>query len=1211
MASSLVVPRWRSPLPHAPPAVGVPSVRATHILIKHGNACAYFEVGRRLTGEKIKAVFDNLRGDGQDAPVNFVKRPPGFLLAQMPDGSEKEVRPEGAGEYTLGCFPEETLGSTFLIEREDDGNRLHHTGIMKRQLQMAFALSEAIYEDYPADALTSIGKGEYQNFLNVETVRSDFSTTVRYAVGFPRFDSHQLQGEVYIAIRGSENRDDWLRNLNVAPKVVDPEGAEDADVALRSQSELSGAKPSRQVPASRKNGTAAPITMHRGFADSSKLIPFELIEDIVKARRQQLAKASLPRSGRTYDAWSGSESGESFHDTREDTETAQNGYPDAHTRQIKVGSRQALRIQVISYQASDSAGGSVAHCFHAFWRLANLEAAKQGVVQMASIGFGSPFFGSRGLGEELRKLPGNKDNRMFLTVVNGNDPVPRCLNMLETFGKYQSELANRGVDPWKVAEAAAGFVVPAVAAKIAVDATRFAIQNLDKISSSARDWQVRAQNMYYPVGVYCFLTFDSPGAFVIPDSNVHLSARSEIENEPGAIKKRLGPADLDAEVAHSVENYRKMLVDTGLISRITEDPPEVTPQGILEPFIDPEECTYSVDVSEDKLVYDIKVQIVGENFNYLSGRTTVTTFLLEDYGPTGSSIELRPNPSESGRKFIVVSGSLPKDRIRADPESFCLRVTSIFGGSNSKRWRNGKIALGYIPKGDIKVNLTMADQMRAEFLEPLLTNLVHRSVVEALFSERDDIENSPLFLQLHNLDVVCGTHMAQAAKDVKQRTRAVQRPAKVDQQILEDTVKTAEGEIQKALKLILDSLVISFQYSNVTKAAAATAAVVVVGTTVFMTGGGAALAALAPAWVGAETGAVGASVGVGSVAGGISYAITALSWKNLLQFQKIQKDDEKYRDILKEICIELEGMDTLKTKTLVKADDLEKQIVQALSQVNGPGDIQGTTETVFRKNGRLHQDNTFREVKDESREDWLRRAYMCKVIHGMRLSLLKNIFIVAIGPQHAGKSEVLRTLFPDAGVPETKYGDHTKWVTFYHTALDGCPVTVVDCPGFDGIVDQNDSYNMRNIQDMELMMRHGCLIGSIYLCLIKFGNDLRKEDVIFNAEVMSNPMYARYPKLLMINQVLENGDFMHSLKGSQVPVDDVRRRYSKWLSLPHSMVHLTDLRIGKLIDGRTKKEQETMSERSELALERGVWGENLVKGWIADQITQIHLAAAL
>ncbi|KAJ3336532.1 hypothetical protein HDU93_002635 [Gonapodya sp. JEL0774] len=1148
-------------------AIAAHGTPAQQVLVKHGNGFNRFEVGRGLTSSKIKAFFDNLQSHDENGQVNYVNKDPDVLYAQMPDGTEQLIRADASKCFTLECFPTPTLGCTFLLESKDADECVGQTGITKRQMQMAFALSEAVYSDDPASELCSYEKN--QDFLNVETVRSDLSNSIRYAVGFPRFTSHQSQGEVYIAIRGSENRDDWMRNLDVAPKIVSSIRSEDADVALRSLTEVDAASLSRQertsAGISSSAGTSA-STMHRGFADSSLYLPLELLEDLVHERQRQLAEASPPSSDTT--AWSENESDGGYDDTDAPIQAVKVGYPDAHHRQIQV------------ILAGHSAGGAVAHCVHSLWRLTKSQApvtSHGNSVQVASVGFGSPFFASRALGKELAKLPGNKGNRMFLNVVNGDDPVPRCLNVLETLKMYQKELSSWGTI---ALEAVAGFVMPPVAAKIAVNAAKVAIQNLDKVSKTVKDWQNHVETMYYPIGHYCFLQMENVGGHDEFGLGSAYRAGYDMETDPGKTKKRLGAPEFYAESAHYVENYRKMLGEASFFAKLVDEAREVTPQHILEPDIDPKNCTYTSKVSEDQKALNVTVRLAGRNFNYFAAGRGLTRIFLEDYGSSEDKIELVVNLRESGRSFIVVSGSVPKERIRRDLDTFNLRVTSIFGypGNDTAtklRWRNGKMQLGYMQKGDIAVELTMADQMRAEFLEPLLTNLVHRSVVAALFIDHGDIEQNNLVVLLQNLDSICDTRMAKAALHVRKMSLQLKKPARIDQEILDHTVKEAEREVQKVLKKFIDPLAITFQYSNVTKGAVLVAASGVVGGGAFVAGG-AAVAALAPAWAAAWI-VEATAAGVGSIAAGIGLVITARGYRNLLEFEKKKHDDEKYREILKEICKDLNGVEASASSSL-KVDELEQHIVKALAGVSAPPNLQvaetqAAEEVVFRKEGRLH---------DKS-----------------------------VCPQHVGKSEALQTLFPNSGIEKSEHGKHTLSVTFYPTELDGQQVTVVDCPGFDGVLDSKGNYMMKNQKEMELMMRHGCFIGSIFLCLLNFGSDVNQQALLFNDEVISNPNYVRYPKLLMVNKILENSDYMHKLQVNPLAVDAERRKYSDALHVPISQVQLTDMRIGKIRESSSIAEQTTHMERSHLARERGVWGKNEVTHWIRQQISDIHEAAAL
>jgi Lipase (class 3) len=191
-----------------------------------------------------------------------------------------------------------------------------------------------------------------------------------------------------------------------------------------------------------------------------------------------------------------------------------------------------------------SLGGAVAHLCRLRWLYGHASSLPAEAV--VSLAFGAPFFGGTAMLEHIQRhdwLDG------FVTIVNGNDPVPRVMNLAANLVEttFQRAFAT-------LLSACVTFVVVAKSNPVAAVTSRL-VSELQQVATSRQSQKDRGAledsfvALYVPIGLYVFFPFhehdESPDTPRGRSSSSN-SRRSAVQVEASSafVQAALGPANL-------------------------------------------------------------------------------------------------------------------------------------------------------------------------------------------------------------------------------------------------------------------------------------------------------------------------------------------------------------------------------------------------------------------------------------------------------------------------------------------------------------------------------------------------------------------------------------------------------------------------------------------------------------------------------------------
>ncbi|KXS21033.1 hypothetical protein M427DRAFT_66364 [Gonapodya prolifera JEL478] len=426
----------------------------------------------------------------------YLVEPPDILFSEVV-GDSHQVRANN------GIF----LARSFLPNREyhfDPPELRTPTGastfgphMTRHRLQLSLLMSMACYERDPVAFLTGRDYGVLNSFTWMG--RAYNGDKVPYIIAFPDPTIQKSLSEIYIGFRGSQDLDDWKQNLYVAPK----ESAHSQTTAATSANGSDAEKQAQEVVG--LDGSR--FTLHGGYHHAASQIPLHLIRDAVQRRREQMGRQSV-------EGWD----------------------------------KRPITVILCGH----SAGGAIAHTFHAKWLLAGGGEANSGgegdEVSVVSIAYGSPYFACKALGDHFyRNMRGTSDR--FMTICYNDDPVPRSLNLPENVQRYKSAVTST------LARFSGLFLGQSTSIMVAW-ASEFIPQLLRATSRNWNEWVKSMKETYHPLGRYIFVRAprDPSGEHVIT-----------FETRPEEIRNMLGPAEVESAEDHDVVNVFRMLDRKGLI----------------------------------------------------------------------------------------------------------------------------------------------------------------------------------------------------------------------------------------------------------------------------------------------------------------------------------------------------------------------------------------------------------------------------------------------------------------------------------------------------------------------------------------------------------------------------------------------------------------------------------------------------------------------
>jgi hypothetical protein len=169
---------------------------------------------------------------------------------------------------------------------------------------------------------------------------------------------------------------------------------------------------------------------------------------------------------------------------------------------------------------------------------------------------------------------------------------------------------------------------------------------------------------------------------------------------------------------------------------------------------------------------------------------------------------------------------------------------------------------------------------------------------------------------------------------------------------------------------------------------------------------------------------------------------------------------------------------------------------------------------------RTDSEGLYINADNNSKEKAIHRIRSIVHLHDVRRKLLEHAFVTAIGPQNAGKTTSLVSLFP--GILKLPNSDTIKIGIGSHTRS---PVTyefehlsIVDFPGLNAVnEDENSAPNMKLPEKLRNSIRQSGILASIILCVFKFEGSVTSglKELVDLVE----PYLGEVPVLLCLNQV--------------------------------------------------------------------------------------------
>lgn len=193
-----------------------------------------------------------------------------------------------------------------------------------------------------------------------------------------------------------------------------------------------------------------------------------------------------------------------------------------------------------------SLGGAVAHITRLRWLFGYVASNRDefGKDNVISIGIGAPFFGGSDLRRHLQKHDGWFDG--FITVVNGDDPIPRIMNLATAVDQISGHITRL-----MISTCISYLTNPSQALH-----EKLLIQ-LQKTKKKQTDYL----KLYCPVGQY--LLFDTDGnAEVKKDVDtltMRLGAAQLFQKSPSLLK---GVINHDSLAHHHINAYRKIMEES-------------------------------------------------------------------------------------------------------------------------------------------------------------------------------------------------------------------------------------------------------------------------------------------------------------------------------------------------------------------------------------------------------------------------------------------------------------------------------------------------------------------------------------------------------------------------------------------------------------------------------------------------------------------------
>ncbi|CAG8794043.1 3823_t:CDS:2 [Gigaspora margarita] len=791
-----------------------------------------------------------------------------------------------------------------------------------------------------------------------------------------------------------------------------------------------------------------------------------------------------------------------------------------------------------------SLGGAVSHTYLLLYFIfSNGGSTLPEDLDILSIAFGSPFVADNEIRKWLQKQP--NFSKCFWTFVHEKDGVPRSLNLVGNCAHIK-----RVYDNIEIYVQTLGQVFPTIGKyKEHADKAKSFYEKLLDNPIVKRNMY----NVYQPFGLWFFCKNKEYKIF-------------DASNQPEDVIERLEVIEINAEsiLDDSIDKYYAVLKNTINFSKFAnmcdEDSSPVMNSNRFSPKIEliraelhkPNE-SQNLESSKCKIV----IEITGDNLNFLSeSAVELINFMphnIVHLTPSKTSKEVLMNSN-----ILIVEGFVNYSNL-INTKLCSLKIKTHFDTAEQ-----------VIPESNWKTKiLKRAEKFVNEATEDLLHKAIQRcfvmrkngggKVAESLLNAVTELERVVLDRNVSKIGEFFNNKLEIGDEFLEMEKKT--------NPICCDIINRISSEI--SVKKKYDDNTIRF----------------ILG--IFCVDGMFTLGGLSAA-LAAEVVTAGSSL-EGAIAGcGLLNAVLC-SYVGGNYITSLHKCEAKYREIIKFLLQQLKSLKNLEDVEFINSPfHTEETLVnqwEALGYMN-----KNSKEIVEDMPFRTDGIGLYVNADDNSIKNAVHRIRSIIHLHDVRKKLIEHVFLIALGPQNAGKTTALVKLFPgmkklsNSDTIQIGIGSHTRNFTTYE--FDH--LSIVDSPGLN-TVNENE-YSALNIDLPEKLrnnIRQSCTLASIILCIFKFEGSVTAELIALVDLV--KPYLGEVPVLFCLNQAVEKMNIEDGLKDLDAT--------NKWHDKMINNLGLSP----ELMENLEFKFTDFVSKNYD-SIKCGIWSVDDVKQWIRDKI---------
>ncbi|KAI8508341.1 hypothetical protein Bbelb_134400 [Branchiostoma belcheri] len=791
-----------------------------------------------------------------------------------------------------------------------------------------------------------------------------------------------------------------------------------------------------------------------------------------------------------------------------------------------------------------SLGGAVSHIV-ALNMLVELKRRGLKTDNIKSIAFGAPYFGDEGLRSYVEK---ENLSDCLLTVVNQKDPIPRILRLAEAVQtavtttsdkvrKFVKDVRPLLTPVLKIASSGVGGPVVAgvaAAAGTVLDQLPRAMDELDGLIQEQNVTLQELNSIYRPVGWYMFITcHEAPGSFRTTWKEGYTREERQI-NRFITDSGRLTPEMIHEHKAvcyatafynvSTRKEYDTVLTQPPVYDVVDSFAPEVWIQRNISietafpPHVNKVSLVSIASLEGDKDNGKLLVTIDGENLDF---------FILPSEDPfTGIPYDkTRREPVtvnfKSSRQVLLecylTDGAFdpfPTITVRTHFEEIQHQTTKE-EVKELKGCTLGQLAVG---------------QLRPELLIKATQRCLATVMMMPESRRQKELRSSAMMTYLDKLDK--GRHAVRNGKNPELFDMVAAALSGGLADLQDETLGPVVGEI---VAEVGNHLKVTYPMGlkdwvlGTLLGLTAVAGVVVTG------GAGAAyIGALAISMTGGE--AIAAAV-AGILASGASI------FSNMKYQEFFTNVERNYKGVLKTLIEELPSVQDVNEENSIRDRALDDDVYSLESALMTKYEMLGCLDKDFDYIAKLHPFKTTWGKKlgtatKGSQQEAVRRCQMTCDLFRLRQLLMKTCFVGLIGPQDAGKTTLIKTLWGLEEVKDIGFQKHTKTAVLYK-ARDTERMVIVDFPGTTTVDTQ-----------VAKLVNHCGGLASFFILVMPFTGDPSK----LNIDQLNNVKAFGCTFVICINQC---GRFPDAFK-TQENTDKFRADFSEVLDVKPSDIFFTD-----------------------------------------------------